>query len=340
MAHARCCRSKTRHVVTHFGTVAYDHTLPPLGARVVRYAFTIPQDSSLPLQVSARVRHRRHRLEARDFACEATRSARGRQFIAEAKKRGEPTFDGCAPEPITEVASVQLTLGSAPLGAARPAWQRLYDHALGLALCVQEDLGDARWSAQRALDELSRGPAAPAERAMLHTLLGRIEANQGRLQDALSHASRAEAVLGQHASIARVRGDAYARVWQWPAAAEALTDLTRLAPGDTAAWRDLAKARFSAGDPVGALQAAQSGMALQPRDETLLRIQALSLEAQNSPEASAARQAFLFYRDADETTQARIACDKHVPNCRRDRDPVVKIELTSRATLLTNTAVR
>jgi hypothetical protein len=37
--------------------------------------------------------------------------------------------------------------------------------------------------------------------------------------------------------------------------------------------------------------------------------------------------AFLFYRDADETTTSRLACDNTVPNCKRDRDPVVKIQL-------------
>jgi len=333
-------RPETRHEVTRFGTVAYDHTLPPLAARVVRYAFTVPKDSAGPLQVTARVRHRRHRLEARQFACEATRSQRGRAFVEEAKKRGEPTFDGCAEEPISEVASAQLTLGEAH-GQVRPNWQRLYDHALGLSLSVQEHLGEARWSAELAQAELMREPQVdPVQRAMVYTLLGRIDANQGRLQDALAQAAQAEALLGEHPSVARVRGDAYARVWRWPAAAEALTQLVRLAPGDTSAYRDLAKARFSAGDARGALQAAQGGMALQPRDETLLRVQALALEAQKSPDAPAARAAFLFYRDADETSHARMACDKLVPNCLRDRDPVVKIDLTKPAALLTSRVTR
>lgn len=333
-------RPETRHEVTRFGTVAYDHTLPPLAARVVRYSFVVPKDSSGPLHVDARVRHRRHRLEARQFACEASRSARGRAFIEEAKKRGEPTFDGCAEEPITEVASTQLTLGEQP-EHARATWQRLYDHALGLSASAQEHLGEARWSAELAQSELMCEARVEAvERAMVLTLLGRIDASEGRLQDALAQASQAEELLGEHPSVARVRADAYARVWRWPAAAEALTQLTRLAPGDTAAYRDLAKARFSAGDALGALQAAQAGMALQPRDETLLRVQALALEAQHSPDAPAARASFLFYRDADETTQARMACDRLVPHCRRDRDPVVKIDLTTPTAVLASSARR
>lgn len=321
-------RPETQHVVTRFGTVAYDHTLPPLGARVVRYRFRLPPGSRGPLQVVARVRHRRHRLEAREFACASTRSAAGRAFIAQAKKRGEPTFDGCAPEPIVDVATARLTLGRAE-PQARPSWLRLYDHALGLSRSVQEQLEEARWSARRAYAALEREPRVePAQRAMLHVLLGRLSARQGRLAEALAEAEKARALLGDHPSVARLQADAYAQVWRWKDAAAALTELTRLSPGDTAAFRDLARARYSAGDPLGALQAAQAGMALQPRDEGLLRVQALALEAGESPQAAQAREAFLFYRDADESMAARLACDKHVPNCRRDRAPVVEIDLS------------
>src|SRR5205085_2082714 len=78
-------RPETQHIVTRFGTAAYDHTLPALGARAVRYSFTLPEGSAAPLRVNARVLHRRHRQEAREFACEATKSERGRAFIAAAR---------------------------------------------------------------------------------------------------------------------------------------------------------------------------------------------------------------------------------------------------------------
>lgn len=323
-------RPETQHVVTRFGTVAYDHTLPPLGARAVRYSFTLPEGAVAPLHVSARVLHRRHRMEAREFACEATKSERGRAFIAAARARHEATFDGCRQEPISEVAQAELQLGPAPAPVKdpRPAWARLYDHALGLSLSVQEDLGEARWSAQRTWSELEKvADVEPAQRAKVLTLLGRISARQGRLDEALEYAARAQTLIGEHPAIERVRADAYSQVWKWREAASALTALTKLAPGDTAAWRDLAKARYSAGDPAGALAASQSGMGLQPRDEGCLRVQALALEALKSPEAAAARKSFVFYREADETASARMACDRVVPNCLRDRDPVVKIEL-------------
>jgi hypothetical protein len=321
-------RPETRHIVTRFGTPAYDHTLPPLGARAVRYSFTVPEGAAGPLRVSARVMHRRHRKEAREFACEATRSARGRAFIAAARKRQEATFDGCREEPITEVATASLELGGTPGADSRPTWARLYDHALGLALSVSEDLGEARWSALRAWAELEHVENVESgHRAKVLTLLGRISARQGRLDEALGYADRAQKLIGEHPAIERVRADAYSQVWRWKEAAVALTAMTKLAPGDTAGWRDLAKARFSAGDAVGALEAAKSGMGLQPRDEACLRVQALALEALKSPDAAAARKAFLFYREADESSTSRMACDQHVPNCLRDRNPVVKIEL-------------
>ena len=321
-------RPEKQHIVTRFGSPVYDHTVPALGARAVRYSFTVPDGTAGPLAVSARVMHRRHRREARELACEATRSERGRAFIAAARKRGEAAFDGCREEPITLVAQVALQLGAASAPGARPGWARLYDHALGLSLSVQEDLGEARWSALRAWAELEHAPdVEPAQRAKLVTLLGRISARQGRLDEALDYAAQAERLIGEHPAVARVRADAYSQVWKWREAAAALSDLTRLAPGDTAAWRDLAKARYSAGDAAGALQAATSGMGLQPRDEGCLRVQALALEALGSPDAAAARQAFLFYREPDDATRSRLACDERVPNCLRDRDPVVKIQL-------------
>jgi len=327
-------KPETQHVVTRFGTVAYDHTLPPLGARAVRYAFTMPEGSVGPWQVTARVLHRRHRKEARAFACEATRSERGRAFIAAARKRHETTFDGCRDEPIVEVAKTSVALGAEPVADthARPLWARLYDHALGLSLSVQEALGEARWSALRAWAELKHAAnVEAAERAKVLTLLGRISARQGRLDEALGYAAQAQALIGEHPAVERVRADAYSQVWRWKEAAAALTAVTKLAPGDTAAWRDLAKARFSAGDAVGALQAAQAGMGLQPRDEGCLRVQALALEALKHPDAGAARKAFLYYREADETATSRMQCDRHVANCLRDRNPVVKIDLDAKA---------
>jgi tetratricopeptide (TPR) repeat protein len=164
-------------------------------------------------------------------------------------------------------------------------------------------------------------------RARLLALLGKIAARQGRLEEALGLADQAQSLVGPHPAFDRVRGDAYAQTWHWADAARVLTRVTEAAPGDTAAWRDLARARMSAGDPSAAWSAAIAGLKLQPRDEGLLRCEALSLEALGSPDAPAARAAFLFYREADETSASRILCDRGEPYCARDRQPVVTLSL-------------
>jgi tetratricopeptide (TPR) repeat protein len=220
---------------------------------------------------------------------------------------------------------------SAAAGPTRPLWTRLYDHALGMSLNVQESLDQARWSAQRALDLIESGQGGPADanaRGMLLVVLARCAGRQGRLEEALALAERAEGLVGKHAAIERVRADAYAQVWRWREAADALTTVTELGPFDTASFRELAKARLSAKDPAAALAAAQGGLRLQPRDEGLLRVQALALEATGSPDAAAAREAFLFYRDADEATISRLNCDRRIATCARDRMPVVTLQLT------------
>jgi hypothetical protein len=319
---------ETHHIVTHFGSPAFDHTIPPLAARVIRYAYVLPENVSLPLSIHARVRHRRHRKDERDFACEATRSARGQRFGAAARKSAEPVLDGCAAEPVLDIADYRATLGAPDASDARPAWQRLYDHALGLSVNLQERLDEAEPSIAAALAAL---PAAKPEnarpRAMLLTLEARIVGRQGRLADALALADQAQALIGPHPAIERARAAAYEQVWRWPDAARAEEAVSAASPHDTSAWRDLAKADAAAKRMPEALAAAQTGMKFQPRDEGLLRTQTLALEALRSPDAPAARAAFLRYRDPDEASKARLACDRKVATCARDRLPVVTLEL-------------
>jgi hypothetical protein len=326
--------AETRHLVTHFGTVAYDHTIAALGARVTRYQLTLPTTFEGPLSVQARLKHRKHRVEAREIACAASRSERGRAFASAARRAGSKVIDGCSAEPITLVTQTSVVVGDSQQADhardVRPLPSRLYDHALGLSSNVQEQLDEARWSIERALSELHKDPKHNTEdEANLLVLRGRIDARQGRLEDALQSAASAQALLGLQPAISRVRADAYAAVWRWPQCAAELTQLTQVSPFDTAAFRDLAKARYSADDAAGALQAAHTGLGLQPRDEALLRVQTVALETLKSPEAAAAREAFLFYREADETTTSKLACDQRTANCMRDRLPVVTIELTA-----------
>ena len=321
-------KAETQHLVTHFGSVAYDHTVAALSARTVRYAFTLPARVTPPLEVHVRVQHRKHRREAREQACRASRTPRGRAFLAAAKRAGQAVLDGCAPEPVTLVAETRVLLGApAPSGAA-PRWKRLYEHALGMSLAVTDQLEQARFGADRGLAELQRtDDPDPNELASFAVLQARIAARQGRLQDALAAAARAEKWVVSHPAIDRVRADAYAQVWRFDEAAASLAKVTAQSPFDTAAFRELARTRLSAKDARGALEAAQAGLALQPRDEGLLRCQALALEAEKAADAPAARNAFLFYRDADDANSSRLQCDKQLAQCARDRMPVVTMQL-------------
>jgi hypothetical protein len=84
----------------------------------------------------------------------------------------------------------------------------------------------------------------------------------------------------------------------------------------------LALALGSAGDDRGALDAAQRGLSLQPRDPDLLRVQALSLEALRGPRAVEAREVYLDHRVADDTPRVRARCSANVPGCALERNPV------------------
>ena len=136
---------------------------------------------------------------------------------------------------------------------------------------------------------------------------------------------RAEALVGPHPAIERVRADAYAQVWRSKAAA-ALAKVTAAGPFDTAAFRDLARTRLS-GDAVGALAAAKTGLGLQPRDEGLLRVQALALEALAQCGCGARARSVLVQPRRGRRHRSRLACDRQVATCARDRMPVVTYQL-------------
>lgn len=329
-----------RHLVHRFRAVAYDHTVPARDARVTRYGVELPEalgPDAFPLRVEARLVHRRHVREMHDFACEATRSARGREILAAAPGVGRVPLDGCVPQPVTEIGRAAVTVGAgsedpqAQGAAARAEWRRLYDHALGLLHDVQERLDDARPSIEGALAALADDPEAGShERAMILALRAKLEARQGRLDEALEWADRAEELAGPHPAIDRIRGHAHAQVWRWDDAADAFGRMSERTPGFTVGWRELARARGSAGDDRGALEAAVAGLALQPRDEGLLRSQALALEHLGVAPSAPARDAFLTHRVPDDAQQLRFTCDRTVPYCERDRQPVPRIDMRLR----------
>ncbi len=317
---------REQHRVHGFAAAIFDRTIAPRDAAVVRYAFRVPRDAALPLSVEARVRHRRHPRALHQAACEASRSPRGRQFARAAAALGRAPIDACVEPPVSEVASARVWLGAtegegahAPEGGATaPAWRRSFDLALGLIGDVQEHLDDARPALARALADAPDDHA----RAMVLFQRARLEGRQGRLDAALADADRAEALVGPRAAIHRVRGDAYAQVWRWAEAAESYAAAAEGAPGDDSRWTDLARARGSAGQDALALTAARRGLALSPRDESLLRSQYLALEHLTPDGADPAREAYLAHRVPDALSTLRLECAQRSEWCAQERLPV------------------
>lgn len=313
-------RPERRHRVHRFHAPVFDRSIPPRDALAARYEVTLEGPARGPFQIEARLRHRRHSRDFQAFVCEAHRTPRGRAFDRASRELGREPVDPCSPEPITEIA--EWIVGT----SERTTWRRLHDLALGLSHSVQERLDEAR----PVLRDGRAAAETPFQRAMLDLIEGRIAARQGRLDEALHFADAAERGAPDHAAaIARVRGEAYAQVWQWESAAEAFAEVAEGAPRDAASWRDLARARGSTGDDEGAFRASLRGLTLRPRDADLLRSQHLALDRLDAgtPEV---REAFLMHRTVDEGPTLLRRCQRSVEGCDRDRQPVPTIQMRTR----------
>jgi hypothetical protein len=317
-----------QHRVHRFSAKIYDHTLGPRDAEVARYSVAIPRDAVMPVSVRARLRHRRHNAELHRGACESQSTPTGRAFFEASEHFGNRPIDACTTQPITELSEALVWIGEGSEhrgsrgGARAPEWRRLFDHALALIGNVQEYLDDARPSIDRAII------AAPDQhtRAMLFVQRARLEGRQGRLEEALADLRAAEALAGPRPAIHRMRGDAYAQVWRWTEAADAYRAAAEAAQLDDTRWVDLSRARGSAGDDRLSLEAAIRGLALQPRDEALLRSQYLALDALGRP-ADAARDAFVSHRVPDELPELRLRCGQERAWCAAERLPVTVYRL-------------
>jgi len=315
------------HRVHRFVAPAFDRTLGADEARAVRYSLELPRGIALPLRVDARLMHRKHGPELQAFACDASRTERGVAFAREAERLGKLALDPCAAQPVTTVGSATVWMGRgaktrAPRGGAtRPTVERLLTQGLALLYAQQEQVHLAEPSIERA-QELARDARSSDLQARAFVLRARLAAAQGLPGAAVAFAKRAEALTGPSPILDRVRGDAYARVWRWPEAAEAYRRVADQAPRDYRAWRDLARAYGSLSDNRRALAAADAGLALTPRDESLLRSRALALQALGHPEAQLAERRWLAHRTPDAQSALLGTCERAHQRCRRDRQPI------------------
>jgi tetratricopeptide (TPR) repeat protein len=313
--------------VNRFQASIANHTIAPRDVEVVELAFDAPavlDEDALPLRVRARLRHRARSLDLQRAACADSQTPWGRAYAAASP------LDPCAPQPVTDVAHAEVLLGraSSPPPGAPPVWRRLLDHAYGLQHVLQERLDEARPSLDRALADLEAGDpesprGSPRDRAAVLAALAYLEAHEGRTDEALRQLDRASALLPGHPALQSLRGEALSLVWRWGDALAPLDEATRAAPRDDAAWTRLAVALGShGGDERATLSAAATGLARQPRDPDLLRVEALALGALGDPRAPSGMAAYEAFRPADAIPGVRAACSARVPGCALERNPV------------------
>jgi hypothetical protein len=72
------------------------------------------------------------------------------------------------------------------------------------------------------------------------------------------------------------------------------------------------------------LEATSHGLALNPRDADMLRVQALALERLGAPPADVtrAREAFARWRPPDDAPAVKNGCSRQFPWCALERLPV------------------
>ncbi|MBE7448309.1 MAG: hypothetical protein HS111_05315 [Kofleriaceae bacterium] len=261
-------------------------------------------------------------------------SRRAKAFLRQARGLREMHVDPCAPQPVTEIARTTAWLGTgwqaaaAKAGAAaraasaapEAAWERTYEHGMGLIGVISERLDEPRQVLEHALGQLAETPETARARAMLLVQLGSVLGKQGRTDEALAALERARALLPPPGPpvIDTLAADALARVWRWKEAEVHAARATEKAPRNTGAWVMLARVRGSLHDDAGALAAAREGLRWSPRDPDLLRSQATAvagLVGASDPLARAALAAFDRFRAPDQAAALRIACANASARC-------------------------
>ncbi len=321
---------------THeFRAGVFNNTLAPRDATVVGYGFVAPADAArYPLKVTARLRHRTRNLELQRAACADTKSERGRSFGRVGLKKVARSIDACRVQPITDVARAEIFLSAdakpnqVPARAVEPpatAFARRFAYGLGLTHSLSERLDDARLPLGAALEHAQ----SPRERAMVLGAIAMVASKQGRTDETFTVAASAdsaahEAGMTPPVAMQRVRGEVLAATWRLAEAAPLFLDAATRSPRDDAAWATAAVTFGGAGDAFGALEAVRRGLAVQPRDGDMLRVQSLALSGLHATPRvlEATEAAFLERRTPDAAPGIRGKCSAKVPGCANERVPV------------------
>jgi hypothetical protein len=305
--------------------VAFDNSVAPRDAIIVRYAVELPSGAVGPLRLEARLLHRSRTPELVDVTCRDAKTPRGKAFVRATEKLTGQTVDACADQPVTEIARHELFLGNSEV-SGRPDHERLWELGLALQHQVQERLPEAREALVAAEVALDRANLEPAEhnaaQARILAALGAVAARQGRVDEALALADRVAALAPQHPYPHLLRGRALAKVWRWEQAVPHLERAYAASPGSPTLAGELAVAYGSAGMHREALAVAAKALPARPRDATLLRAQALALQALGDPRAEAALEQYFDHREPDVQPHLGADCGERDPACARERVPV------------------
>jgi tetratricopeptide (TPR) repeat protein len=317
-----------QHQLFGFRAVVSNQSIAARDAVAVRYAMDVPTVVALPLQVTARLRHRTRTLENQRVTCEAAKVGDGAAFLRQALALRDMVVDPCKPQPITEIAATTVWLGDGAAArqapSARPAWERSYEHGMALTQVVSERLEESRAVLEHALTLVPAGDAGKRPRAMILVQLASVAGKQGRADAALALVAEARALLPTPSppALDAYAADALVRVWRWKEAEPFARAVTERAPANAGGWTVLARVRGSLADDRGALAAAVKGLELAPRDPDLLRSQATAL-AQLLPGSDLAAQALAAYdrfRAPDDAAQLRMNCAAASKVCARERE--------------------
>lgn len=313
-----------QHRVESFRAAINDFSIAPRDALVSRYTWEVSDPPpKLPLEVKARLRHRRIHEPLHKQACDNSKRPRDKAFAAAAAKQTGRTIDPCKPQPIIEVGTAWAKLGDDARSDQTPTWLRHYQRGLGLLHNVQENLPEAIDAFDHALTALP-DDADKVDRARVLFGKGLAIGAQGRIQAAMDEWAKAEELVGEQAAIHYARGNVHQRTFHneeakmWYLKASKLVD-------DDRVWRSLAVSAGSVGDAKTAYDAARAGLRLEPRDPHLLRNQMLALRKLPGVEpewVKDAEAAFNTYKRDEMAAIVRDKCSAADENCRDERQPM------------------
>ena len=314
-----------------FRATVVNHTIAPRDAEIVEYALDLPKTFVSPLKLVAKLRHRSRNLAVQEATCAHEKTAESRAFDEGFEKNyaGNKRLDACKMQPILDIGEATAELGA---GATARDASRDFDCAYAWAQGAMHVLGERLDEARTPLDLATKAARNETELAMAESLLGSVDAQQGRVTEALAHVADAEKRIGVHPFLDRVRGEALSSTWRDEEAVKYFCAAAMSAPHDDALASQLAVVLGSANMSAFALRASRYALVLQPRDESALRVQALSLASleQEAPLTERARTAWLTRRTADDASAIKGRCSATVPGCAAERDPVRIHPMTDR----------